>query len=155
MNTRAQYIQSIKDEMITVCDGTKLFPSVMIAQGCLESNNGNSELSLKYHNHFGIKPGVSWKGPTINLPTKEYIAGQPRMVPDYFRVYASLQECFADHIRLLQTVPCYRLAGLFDCTSPEGQCQTLRKAGYATDPGYPGKLISIINENFLKEYDPK
>lgn len=153
--TRPQYIAAIKDEMIDTCKGTGLLPSVMIAQGCLESADGNSELAHTYNNHFGIKPGLSWKGPTINMPTIEYANHQPHKVNDFFRVYTDFTECAKDHVAMLQRVPAYKLAGLFDAKTPEAQTICLRKAGYATDPGYPQKLMKIINENHLTQYDPE
>lgn len=150
---RSNFIKSISAGVQLVCKDAKLFPSVMIAQGCLESADGASELSAKYHNYFGMKPGSSWQGAVINLPTLEYSNGQPHKVTQPFRVYPSAEACFADHVHLLQNVGVYKHAGLFECTSPEAQALALLKAGYATDPGYAKKLIDIINECNLKQYD--
>jgi flagellum-specific peptidoglycan hydrolase FlgJ len=150
---RKAFIAQIKDTVIRECKGTGLFPSVMIAQACLESGDGLSGLSTKYFNYFGMKPGSKWKGPIVELLTTEYENGQPRKVKQPFRVYKSFDEGFADHVKLLQNVPTYRNHGVFTATSPEGQAKALRLAGYATDPGYPQKLISIVEQYFLKEYD--
>lgn len=153
MDARATFIASIADGMVKECQGTKLFPSVMIAQACLESNNGASELSAKYHNYFGMKPGSHWTGPVVEMDTLEWEHGQAVKVKQPFRSYPTLDDCFKDHIKLLQTVGVYKVAGLFDCKTPEAQCLVLRKAGYATDPAYPQKLMSIINAYHLTKYD--
>lgn len=153
MNVREDFIKNISTGVQAACKGTGLLPSVMIAQGCLESNNGASELSAKYHNYFGMKPGSSWLGPVVNMPTLEYVKGQPQKVTQPFRVYPSAEACFADHVKMLQTVGVYKHAGVFECTTPEAQAKALLKAGYATDPGYSAKLIAIITDNNLKEYD--
>lgn len=150
---RQQFVDSIKDEVIEVCKGTHLFPSVMLAQGCLESGNGASQLSVKYNNYFGMKPGRSWTGSVVNLPTTEYVNGKEIHVTQPFKSYPTLSDGFKDHILMLQTVGVYKTAGVFTATTPELQCEALHKAGYATDPNYPGKLIAIINENDLKQYD--
>lgn len=153
MDARTTFIQSIAEGVKEACKGTKLFPSVMIAQNCLESNYGTSELSAKYHNYFGMKPGSKWTGDVVLMDTLEYEKAQPVKVKQPFRVYPGISECIEDHIKLLQTVGVYRLAGLFECTSPEAQCKALRKAGYATDPAYPQKLMLIITAYHLDKYD--
>lgn len=150
---RQGFIKSISAETIQACSGMHLFPSLMIAQACLESADGQSVLSAKYHNYFGMKPGGTWKGPTVNMETTEYEHGKPVKIPQPFRVYASVGECITNHIQMLQRVSVYTTAGLFKAATPELQAKCLLKAGYATDPHYPSKLIAIINENNLKQYD--
>lgn len=153
MNTRQQYIDLISESMQTLCKGTHLFPSVMIAQGCLESADGNSELAAKYFNHFGMKPGSTWKGTTINFPTKEFEGGKEITINAFFRSYPNLSTGLADHIDMLLRVSVYRNNGVFTATTPELQASALLKAGYATDPQYANKLIAIITANDLKQYD--
>jgi flagellum-specific peptidoglycan hydrolase FlgJ len=54
---------------------------------------------------------------------------------------------------MLHRVPTYANHGLFKCNTAEGQAAILRMAGYATDPGYPQKLMKLVNEYNLKQYD--
>ncbi|SDE88859.1 mannosyl-glycoprotein endo-beta-N-acetylglucosaminidase/flagellar protein FlgJ [Mucilaginibacter pineti] len=150
---RSVFISKIKDGVIHTCVNTGIFPSVVIAQACLESNNGLSLLSAKYHNYFGIKAGSSWQGQIVNMNTKEYVNHKLIVNKQAFRIYSDIQSCFADHIKLFQTVKVYRTAGIFKCDTAEDQANTLYKAGYATDPAYAKKLIDIISENNLKKYD--
>ena len=92
----------------------------------------------------------------VQLPTTEYVRGQPVRIKQPFRAYASIEDGFKDRIRFLQVNKRYTLAGVFKCTSPEGQARCFLKAGYATDPAYPQKLIAILSEYELKEhYDPE
>lgn len=150
---REIFITSIAGMAVGACRGTRLFASLMIAQACLESANGDSELSKKHHNYFGIKASGDWHGHIVQLPTVEYIHGRPVKVQQPFRSYASIEDGFTNRIRFLQVNRRYTLNGVFNCSSPEGQAKCFLKAGYATDPAYPQKLIDIINIYDLKQHD--
>jgi flagellum-specific peptidoglycan hydrolase FlgJ len=147
------FIQNISDEAIAVCKGTRLFASLMIAQAILESNWGKSKLSSLHHNYFGIKASKGWQGARATYKTTEYVKGQPTQLPQDFRSYPSLVAGFADRVKFLQVNPRYTINGVFTATTPEGQAKAFLKAGYATDPAYPQKLISIMNAHNLKQYD--
>ena len=152
---RQHFIASIAGMAVEACKGTKLFPSLLIAQACLESNDGQSGLAKECHNYFGIKLGdKDDRKLGKEYPTKEYIRGQPKMVTAWFRCFKDCGECISFHNAMLHRVRAYSLAGLFDSATPEGQANALRKAGYATDPAYPKKLTDIINLYHLKQYDP-
>lgn len=153
---RVDYIKIIENPAAFVCRGTGLFPSVMIAQGCLESDNGQSVLSAKYHNHFGIKAGLSWTGATALMSTgEEDSKGKKYTIKTKFRAYTDIIAGFKDRVHLLQSVGVYARAGVFTSKTAEDQCQALFKAGYATDHLYPVKLIQIIDMYNLKQYDLK
>jgi flagellum-specific peptidoglycan hydrolase FlgJ len=148
------FIPQIAPHATQACQGTNLFPSLMVAQACLESNYGKSKLSALHHNYFGIKAGTGWKGKTVTYQTQEFINNKPITVKQPFRSYPSLLAGFADRVNFLQVNKRYTLHGVFKSTSPEEQARCFLKAGYATDPSYPQKLISIINKYHLKQYDP-
>ena len=63
--TRQQYIEKYKDEAVKQMRKHKIPASITLAQGCLESNNGNSELARKANNHFGIKCHNNWGGDRV------------------------------------------------------------------------------------------
>lgn len=165
--TRSQFIDKYADAIKKAVKGTGLFPSVMMAQALLESRNGNSALSKKYNNFFGIKADKSWAGPKVNLPTREvgngkqaYMingksvvipAGQEAMVDAWFRTYKTPFEGFADRVKFLQSFSRYK--NLFGVGTPEMQDQLLLQDGYATDPKYASELNSIISSNNLKTLD--
>ena len=127
----------------------------MLAQGILESGNGNSSLSRVYNNHFGIKKGVGWTGKVVNLRTREVFDGKSTTITDGFRVYENAKDGFKDRNEFLRRNPRYSKAGVFTAKTPEEQIDALSRAGYATDPDYAKKLKSIINGSNLKQYDPQ
>lgn len=147
------FINSIAQGVMDECKGTGLFPSVMIAQACLESAYGQSGLSLKAHNYFGMKTGSNWKGKKVIMDTAEYVNGKRIIIPQAFRAYDSLEENFKDHIAMLERVGVYKKAGVFNAKTAAEQCDDLLKAGYATDPKYPQKLKAIITEYNLTQFD--
>ncbi len=120
--------------------------SITLAQGLLESRYGQSELAVKGNNHFGIKCH-NWKG-------KKMYHDDDRD-GECFRVYASPEESFRDHSDFLRYRDRYKFLFDLEPTDYEGWAHGLRKAGYATDPAYPKKLIRLIEDYELHQYDSK
>ncbi|MDT7836187.1 flagellar assembly peptidoglycan hydrolase FlgJ [Aquabacterium sp. OR-4] len=121
--------------------------SFMIAQAAHETGWGAKEIigrdGTASNNLFGIKAGASWKGPTVDVTTTEYVNGQAQKVVQKFRAYASHAESFADYARLIGDSPRYaavRAAG----GDASAFAQGLQNAGYATDPAYASKLARVI-----------
>jgi len=119
--------------------------SITLAQGILESGAGNGRLAKEANNHFGIKCHTNWTGETI---THDDDALQ-----ECFRKYRHASESFKDHSQFLTSRSRYN--GLFKLSKDDykGWAKGLRQAGYATDPGYPDKLIGIIERYELYKYD--
>lgn len=121
--------------------------SVTLAQYVLESGNGAHE-PLNSNNPFGIK---ALQPPWVEANTTEVINGVVRHVTAYFKAYASLDAAFDDHARLLATAKPY--AGIKHLmTSPLEYAKALTGI-YATDPNYGSKLVAIITDNNLTQYD--
>ena len=142
--TRSQYIEKYAETAVREMKATGIPASITLAQGCLESGNGNSTLATKANNHFGIKCH-GWKGKSIKHTDD---------APDEcFRSYASADESFRDHSDFLRYRD--RYAFLFDLepTDYKGWAYGLQKAGYATAQTYAASLIRIIEENGLYRYD--
>ena len=142
--TREEYIEKYKDAAIQSMKTHGIPASITLAQGCLESADGNSDLAVRANNHFGIKCHNDWKGPTY------YKKGDDRGRSCY-RKYRNPSESFKDHsLRYGQ-----RYAFLFDLqiTDYKGWSHGLKKAGYATDPQYAQKLIKIIEDYRLYRFD--
>ena len=118
--------------------------SITLAQGMLESGNGKSELAVKGNNHFGIKCH-DWKGETIRFDDD--------IKNECFRKYPHAEASFRDHSDFLRYRDRYKF--LFDLEPGDykGWAFGLKKAGYATDPKYPQKLISLIEEYNLMRFD--
>jgi flagellar protein FlgJ len=119
----------------------------MLGQAALESGWGKAEIrgagGQNSHNLFGIKAGASWKGQTVDIVTTEYVNGKPQKQVDTFRAYDSYADAFRDYAKLLQNNARYQnvLAQGHDAV---GFAQGLQQAGYATDPKYAQKLMSVI-----------
>lgn len=148
---RSEYIEKYKRAAINSTRWSGLFPSVLLAQGILESNNGNSSLTSLYNNHFGIKSSKDWSGDSVNLKTGEVIDNKDVVITDSFRVYKTPKQSFNDRNSFLKKYSRYE--NVFNANTPEEQAKEIHKAGYATARNYSDTLISIINDNNLKKYD--
>ncbi len=120
--------------------------SITLAQGLLESRYGLSDLAVKGNNHFGIKCH-NWNG-------KKMYHDDDRS-NECFRVYGSPEESFRDHSDFLRYRDRYKFLFDLEPTDYRGWAHGLKKAGYATDPAYPKKLIRLIEEYELHKYDSK
>ncbi len=119
--------------------------SITLAQGMLESRCGLSALASQGNNHFGIKCHSDWKGKTMK-------ADDDRKA-ECFRVYDSADESFRDHSDFLRYRDRYKFLFDYDITDYKAWAYGLKKAGYATDPSYPAKLIRLIEDYGLSRYD--
>lgn len=141
--TRSQYIDTWKETAIQNMIKYKIPASITLAQGILESGDGNSDLARKSNNHFGIKCH-DWKG------KKVYHDDDKK--GECFRKYDKASDSFADHSDFLLRK---RYASLFELklTDYKGWAKGLKKCGYATDPAYAKRLIDLIEKNDLDRFD--
>ena len=121
----------------------------IVGQAALESGWGKREIrgtdGASSYNVFGIKATKGWTGRTVSAVTTEYVNGEPRHVVAKFRAYDSYEHAMTDYANLLKNNP--RYAGVLSASrSVEGFAQGMQKAGYATDPNYAKKLISIMQQ---------
>ena len=122
--------------------------SVTLAQGILESANGQSELSRKGNNHFGIKATSSW----LNNGGR-YLVYTDDKPNEKFCQYASVADSYEHHSLFLKSNS--RYANLFKLSADDyvGWTRGLQNAGYATSKQYAASLQSIIKANGLDKYD--
>ena len=125
--------------------------SVTVAQAALESGWGESGLARKGRNLFGVKADASWKGDILTMQTKEFLNGSWVVVTARWRKYSNWQRALDDHAAFLKNNK--RYAECFQCQSGVDFAQAVAKAGYATDPRYAYKLISIIEKHNLAQLD--
>ena len=144
--TREEYIEKYKDAAIQYMKTHGIPASITLAQGCLESADGNSDLAVKANNHFGIKCHNDWKGPTY------YKKGDDPGKSCY-RKYRNASESFKDHSDFLRYGQRYAFLFDLEITDYKGWSHGLKKAGYATDPKYAQKLIKIIEDYRLYSFD--
>lgn len=148
-----QFIDVVKDGAKKTYSEYGVFPSISLAQAILESGSGDSSLSQKYNNLFGIKADSSWTGQKVNLPTKEDYGGAVVIINADFRVYNNWSDSIEDHGKFLKENSTYSEHGVFTASDYVGQANALQAAGYATDPTYAAQLIGIIKEYNLAQYD--
>lgn len=133
-----------------------ILPSIVAAQAVLESGWGKSTLSLAPNNNlFGIKVSTDWTGDSVTLNTKEYIDGKEVTVGAAFRKYNSWSDSVLDHAQFFSSTEWRKknYANVLGELNYKRASQALQDAGYATDPNYATKLISIIEYNNLSAWD--
>lgn len=131
-----------------------LLPSITIAQACLESDYGQSDLAQKYNNLFGVKS--SNPNTSAVMTTKEYTNGKWKTVKAWFQIYDSYEASIRAHARLFQngtTWNAKQYKHVLAAKDYKTQAKALVTDGYATDPNYASKLISLINQYNLDQYD--
>ena len=121
--------------------------SITLAQGMLESGNGRSQLALKSNNHFGIKCHKGWTG--------ERVYHDDDAKGECFRKYSHPHQSYRDHSDFLRYRDRYKFLFDLKTTDYKGWAYGLKQAGYATDPGYATKLIKLIEDYKLYQYDTK
>ncbi len=140
------YIEKYKDIAIREMNNYNIPASITLAQGLLESGAGNSDLAKRSNNHFGIKcRGNAWDGDKVYHDDDEK--------GECFRKYNSVLDSYEDHSKFLQNGSRYDFLFEYSNTDYKSWAHGLKKAGYATDPKYPTRLISIIEDYNLSQYD--
>ena len=142
-----EYIKQYAPLAVEQMKQHKIPASITLSQGLLESGAGNSELARKSNNHFGIKCGSSWNGRTVRHDDDAR--------NECFRAYRNPRDSYDDHSAFLKRGA--RYAFLFDLkiTDYKGWARGLKEAGYATDPSYANRLITIIEDYELYKYDSR
>lgn len=144
--SRKEYIEKYSSLAVKQMHQYKIPASITLAQGILESNNGNSRLATKANNHFGIKCH-GWEG-------KKIFADDDKK-NECFRNYKNVLESFVDHSLFLNKYSRYEFLFEYKITDYKSWAKGLKKAGYATNNKYPELLIKIIEENKLYQFDSK
>jgi LysM repeat protein len=139
-----QYVQQYKDIAISEMKRMGVPAAISLAQGILETENGNSDLVKKSNNHFGIKCKSTW--------TAETISHDDDAPGECFRVYKTAEDSYRDHSNFLRGSDRYAFLFKLAPTDYKGWAYGLRKAGYATNPRYPEILIKNIEANNLEQY---
>ncbi|MDD5508084.1 MAG: glucosaminidase domain-containing protein [Bacteroidales bacterium] len=135
------YIRKYKVIAINEMNLYRIPASITLAQGLLETDNGNSELARLANNHFGIKCKNDWTGKTYFKDDDEK--------DECFRKYDSPYESYVDHSLFLTSRERYRFLFDLDIKDYRGWAKGLKTAGYATNPEYANRLIKIIEEHSL------
>lgn len=142
--TPQQYIDKYKDLAIREMKRMGVPAAITLAQGLLETENGNSDLVRRSNNHFGIKCKSSW--------TAEGVTHDDDAPGECFRSYKDAEASYRDHSNYLRGTDRYASLFTLDPADYKGWAKGLRKAGYATNPRYPDILIKNIEQYNLQQY---
>ncbi|MFN8306258.1 MAG: LysM peptidoglycan-binding domain-containing protein [Ferruginibacter sp.] len=142
--TIEEYVARFRDIAVSEMKRSGVPAAITLAQGILESENGNSELVKKSNNHFGIKCKSTWAGDSVNHDDDAE--------GECFRAYANAEDSYRDHSNFLKGNQ--RYASLFNLNPEDYKAwaRGLKKAGYATNPRYPDLLIKYIEQYNLQQY---
>ena len=144
-NPRQAYIDRYYPLAVQEMLRTGVPASITLAQALLESGAGLSPLATQANNHFGMKCHNDWTG--------EKFYQDDDSADDCFRVYPSVADSYRAHSDFLRNRDRYKSLFNLDPTDYQGWAKGLRRAGYATDPNYATKLITIIEDFELYRYD--
>ena len=143
--TTIDYIAQYKTIAMKEMKRTGVPASITLAQAIVESNSGESNLAKNHNNHFGIKCKSDWTG------AKTYQDDDAKQ--ECFRAYDAAELSFKDHSNFLKNRPNYVDLFLLDPVDDTAWAYGLKKAGYATASDYPKKLLKIIDDYELAQYN--
>ncbi|MEC8853199.1 MAG: glucosaminidase domain-containing protein, partial [Bacteroidota bacterium] len=144
-NKTETYIEKYSSIAIDEMNRYNIPASITLAQGILESGNGESILATEGNNHFGIKCHENWNGETIIEDDDEK--------GECFRKYIKVADSYRDHSLFLTERERYTSLFLLSPTNYKAWAKGLKKAGYATNPKYPSLLIDLIEKYDLSRFD--
>jgi flagellar protein FlgJ len=129
-------------------------PELLVAQSVLETGWGKHTLKFddgrNAYNLFGIKAGSDWGGATVSRPSLEFRDGVLRNEVSRFRAYDTPADSLADYVDFIQSNPRYQQA-LSSAGSDQAYIRAIQDAGYATDPRYADKVISVLRGDLLQQ----
>jgi hypothetical protein len=143
--SKERYIEKYKKIAVEEMKRSGIPASITLAQGILESDNGNSSLAIKSNNHFGIKCHKNWNG-------KKVYHDDDRN-NECFRKYPDAEDSYRDHTNFLMNTRRYNKLFEYKSNDYKNWAKGLKKAGYATSRTYAQDLIRIIEENELYRFD--
>ena len=142
---RLAYIDRYSSLAVLEMQRTGVPASITLAQAILESGSGQSPLATVANNHFGLKCHNDWQG--------EKFFYDDETPDECFRVYTTVEDSYRAHSDFLRGRERYQSLFELDPTDYKGWAKGLRRAGYATDPGYATKLINLIEDFQLYRFD--
>ena len=144
-NKTEAYIEKYSQIAVDEMHRYNIPASITLAQGILESGNGESLLATKGNNHFGIKCHDDWNGKTIIKDDDEK--------GECFRKYSKVADSYKDHSLFLIERERYNSLFLLSPTDYKAWAEGLKKAGYATNSKYSTLLINLIEKYNLSRFD--
>ena len=148
MSKNQQYAERYAAEAMEQMKRYGIPASVTLAQGILESRNGQSELSQLGNNHFGVKASKSWL-----KNGGDYLVYTDDKPNEKFCKYATVGDSYEHHSKILKNNSRYSQCFKLSPDDYEGWTKGIERGGYATNGGYAASLQKIIEINGLQKYD--
>ena len=146
------YIDMYKDLAVAEMYRTGIPASIIMAQAIHESQCGRSDLAMNSNNHFGIKCKSYWKGDSYYHKDDDFDKNG-NLMKSCFRAYNTIVDSYVDHSNFLKYSSNYASLFQYDKTDYVNWAHGLQRCGYATDPNYATKLLSIIERYNLQYFD--
>lgn len=147
--TQQDFVNKMLPSALQASAASGVPPQLILGQAALESGWGKREIAMpdgsNSYNLFGIKANAGWHGKVAEVMTTEYKDGVASKQVEKFRAYSSYAEAFKDYAGMLSSNPRYSNV-MQQTDSPAGMAQALQKSGYATDPKYAEKLVSVMRQ---------
>ena len=148
MSKNQQYAERYAAEAMEQMKRYGIPASVTLAQGILESRNGQSELSQLGNNHFGVKASKSWL-----KNGGDYLVYTDDKPNEKFCKYATVGDSYEHHSKILKNSSRYSQCFKLSPDDYKGWTKGIERGGYATNGGYAASLQKIIETNGLQKYD--
>jgi flagellum-specific peptidoglycan hydrolase FlgJ/LysM repeat protein len=153
---RLNYVDRFKGIAVREMERTGVPASIKLAQGLLESDAGRSTLANQANNHFGIKCHSGWQGQSYYKEDDDYDPVTKQLIKSCFRVYQNADQSFMEHSEFLRDPrKVNRYGWLFQLPKNDyvAWANGLEKSGYATATDYSEKLIKLIEDYQLAQFD--
>lgn len=148
------FIQKLMPAAKQAAQKLGLEPLALLAQAALETGWGQRTFKTAEGNNsfnfFGIKAHNSWQGDVAVVDTLEYRQGVAQKEKAKFRAYESPEQSLGDYVDFIKSNPRYQQA-VAVADNPRAYFQQLQAAGYATDPNYAQKILSVFNSDTFKQ----
>lgn len=166
--SKEDYIEKVAKIAVDLYKTTKILPSVVIAQCCLETGYGlgsGSKSLVERNNLLGMKSSLInktwsdfsvWNGTSFVKLTPEYYNGKLTYINDSFRIYTDYRNCIEDYEMFLTHVKNesgYKYRDVVGMTNPKAVITIISQRGYSTSPYYISSIMKLIKENNLTKYD--
>lgn len=151
--TPETFIEKLKPYAQQAAAALGVQPQALLAQAALETGWGKSQMKMAdgkpSFNLFGIKADSRWDGKQANVSTLEFRDGTAKKERANFRAYDSYEDSFNDYANFIIENRRYQKA-LKNSENPAAYFNELQQAGYATDPEYAKKIMSIFKRDDIQ-----
>ena len=136
--------QAYKAKATTGLPGSILAAQCILETGWLKSIPKDYKTGETSNNLFGIK-SFNDIIPYVECVTHEYYKGEYISIIAKFRKYRTYKDSFIDYGNLILKADRYKKA-VANKNNARAYILELWKAGYATDPAYPKKVLQIAEQ---------